>query len=121
MTIYERGYWPVALILDIGSIPEGVLTAPLDKAALQETLGDGYKVLNLTGCSQEAISYMIARGYPVLARSSPSGNVLVAGYDTENVWVYDPSRENRIRAIASDDSRDLFLANGNQFLSYMEV
>lgn len=119
--IYERGNWPVALILDIGSIPEGVLTAPLDKASLQETLGDGYKVLNLTGCSQEAISYMIARGYPVLARSSPSGNVLVAGYDTENVWVYDPSRENRIRAIASDDSRDLFLANGNQFLSYMEV
>lgn len=119
--IYERGNWNVAIVLDIVSIPEGVLTVPLDRSALEGVLGDKYKVLNLTGCSQESISYMISRGYPVLARTSASGNVLIVGYDADNVWVYDPTRENQIRAIASDDSRELFQNNGNCFMSYIEV
>ena len=119
--IYERGNWTVALVLDINTIPEAVLTAPLDRAALEEALGEGYKVLNLTGCTQEAISYMISRGYPVLARTSATGNVLIVGYDAENVWVYDPTREKGVRAIASDDSRELFLNNGNCFMSYIDL
>lgn len=119
--IYERGNWAVALVLDIDTIPEQVLTAPLDKSVLQDILGESCKVLNLTGCSQDSLSYMITRGYPVIAKTSPSGSVLVVGYDVENIWVYDPSKENGIRAIASDDSRELFYNNGNQFLSYLEV
>ena len=91
------------------------------KTTITRALGEKYKVINLTGCTQEAICYMIARGYPVLAKTSASGNVLIVGYDAENVWVYDPTREKQVRAIASDDSRELFLNNGNCFMSYIEL
>lgn len=116
--IYERGNWNTTAMLDTDSIPSGLIGAQLDAQQVQETLGDGYEVLNLTGSEEDVLKYYLNQGYPVLAQGS-DGVWLIVGYDTENFWIYDATADNKKKAIATDDTTKAFAETGNKYLTYL--
>ena len=115
--IWERGNVKNSVKLEIAEVPEGILTAPIDEASVQQALGGDYLVLNLTGCSLSSIRYQISNGYPVIAKFSADETVVIVGYDVYNIWVYDPASQG-MRAIALDEAEPLLAAQGNVFVSY---
>ncbi|MDO4621345.1 MAG: hypothetical protein Q4B22_00135 [Eubacteriales bacterium] len=114
---WERGNWKSAYTIDSALLPEGVVDVGMDVQALKDTLGDSYEVLDLAGCSQESLKYMLAKGYPVIAKGREQ-TYLILGYDPDNIWVYRPGKSPK--AIASDDSMAEFITQGNKFLTYMK-
>lgn len=115
--VWERGNQDSTRKLDPAGIPEGILSAPLDEATIQSALGDGYTVMNMTGCPLSSILYQIGHGYPVIARRPDGSTLLIAGYDQYNVWAYDGNTQG-LYAIAMDESTAMFESAGNVFISY---
>ncbi|MDD3277816.1 MAG: hypothetical protein PHG16_02875 [Lachnospiraceae bacterium] len=115
--IWERGNQDSSKKLDTAEIPEGIRMAPLDEASIQGALGDGYTVMNMTGCPLSSILYQISHGYPVIAKTPEGGTVLIAGYDQYNTWLYDMNTQS-LYAKAMDDSTTWFESAGNVFISY---
>ncbi len=116
--VWVRGDWGTSYTIDSAALPDGLIGASYDTEALASLLGDSYDVINMEGCDQDCLKYMISRGYAVLAKVSDSENWLLVGYDAYNFWYWDAS-EGEAVAVASDDSAELFEKQGNQFLSYM--
>ncbi|QOV19518.1 hypothetical protein INP51_00595 [Blautia liquoris] len=117
--VWERGNQPDNRKLDVGGIPQELLSAPLDEATIQNTLGDSYKVMNLSGCSLSSALYQISLGYPVMVRTGDGSSALIVGYDQYNIWLYDTS-ENKVYAKGMNDSTAEFGAAGNIFISYRD-
>ena len=63
------------------------------------------------------MKYYISRGYPVLGYTKDQVYLMI-GYDRDNIWVYDRST-GKPKAIASDDSREMFRADGFRFITYL--
>jgi hypothetical protein len=117
--VWERGNTKSSVRLDPAQIPSTVLGAPLDEEILRQALGDGYEVLNLTGCTLENTYYQLSSGYPVIARTGAEETALIIGYDNYNIWIYDPATQEAV-PMASDDAEALLAAQGNMFISYRE-
>jgi hypothetical protein len=118
-TFWVRADWDDSYKIDLTTIPDAVLNmSTFDSSALQEAVGDGYTVLDLTGTTQENWFWFVNRGYPVIAVGDNNEVYVIAGYDEYNVWAYDTSTK-ELYAIASDDSRSMFEENGNKFLTYV--
>lgn len=117
--VWERGNQPDRQLLNTEEIPEAVLGGTLDENALSQALGDGYRVLNLTGCPLESVLYMVGKGYPVIARTSDTETVVIVGYDSLNTILYYPDRQEQ-GYYGMNDSTALFEAAGNVFVTYME-
>jgi hypothetical protein len=115
--IWERGDWPATYMIDTGSLPQGIWDLPFEEKNLAQLIGGNYMTLNLSSVTQDSMDYYISRGYPVLGYAR--GQVyLITGYDRDNIWVYDRTT-GEAKAIASDDSRAMFLADGFRFLTYL--
>jgi len=106
-------------MVDISTIPAGLLKAPVDEADFAAALPERYQVLNLTGCSADSIKYMLDRGYAVTAQYQ-NRHVLIVGYDQYNFWIYSRTA-GEASAVASDDATAAFAESGNVFLTYGEV
>ena len=117
--VWERGNQPDNKKLDVSAIPQELLTAPLDEATIQNTLGDAYKVMNLSGCSLSSVLYQVSRGYPVMVKTGDGGSALIVGYDQYNTWLYDTTA-NKVYAKGMNDSTAEFAAAGNLFISYRD-
>lgn len=117
--VWERGNTQSAVMLDTAQIPEGILRAPLDETTVRQALGEGYTVMNLTGCSLESMYYQISSGYPVIAGVSEETAAVIVGYDLYNIWMYDPA-SGETAPMASDDAEALLESLGNIFVSYRE-
>ena len=116
--IWERGNWGNSAMLEESQLPEIVRQGTLDTEALQSGLGDGYSVLNLTGCSLESLYYQLSHGFPVIARQSDTSAAVIVGYDIyDNIWIYDPATQ-AVSALAWEDAEARFGACGNVFISY---
>ena len=117
--VWERGNTESSVMLDTAQIPSGILAAPIDEATVQEALGEGYTVMNLTGCSLDSMYYQISSGYPVIARISAEATAVIVGYDIYNIWIYYPETQ-EVSPMASDDATALLESLGNIFVSYRE-
>lgn len=117
--VWERGNQPDLQQLDTETLPASVLAGSLDQEALAAELGDGYTVLNLTGCPLESVLYMVGKGYPVIARTSSLETVVIIGYNSLNTILYYPSTGEQ-GYYGMNDSTNLFEAAGNVFITYME-
>lgn len=117
--VWERGNTKSSVKLETSGIPEGILQAPIDEASVQQSLGEGYTVLNLTGCSLDSIYYQISNGYPVIAKISAEETVVIIGYDIYNIWLFTPATQ-EVKPVASDDAETLLASLGNVFVSYRE-
>ena len=117
--VWERGNKKTKLILNIGDIPEAMLSATLDKAALQEALGDEGTVLDLSGCTLDSVLYEISAQRPVIAKTGANSSIVIVGYDEYNTYLYDPAK-GETYPYGMNDSTDLFEKAGNVFISYIE-
>ena len=115
--VWERGNIKSSITLDIASIPQGLLEAPIEESLFREAVGDDVDIWNLTDCSLASIRYQISNGYPVAGRWSENENALIIGYDIYNIWLYD-KQTGEPKAYAFEDAEAAFAAAGNVFLSY---
>ncbi len=115
--IWERGDWQDIYTIDTGSVPDGLWELDFDEKKLAQLIGGNYMTLNLTSVTQDSMRYYISRGYPVLGYTK-TAVYLIIGYDRDNIWVY--NRETgKPKAIASDDSREMFRTDGFRFITYL--
>ena len=98
----------VGALLAGGETPEGVLTN-----AMRE-----YRVFNLTGCTVDEALYYVSCGSPVFAMTGGSDAVLLTGYDSSNVILYDPAL-GASRRVLLDEADDMFADAGSIFITYL--
>lgn len=97
-----------AYLLQSGETPVTILEENLENA----------RVLDLKGCSLEAILYYVNQDIPVLARISNGETVLVVGFNELNTVLMDPST-GTIYKKGMNDSKEMFEKSGNRFLTYV--
>ena len=85
---------------------------------LQDNLADS-TVLDLTGCSLDAVLYFVNRDIPVLVMMEDGSAVLLVGFNEYNTGILDPWK-GTIERMGMNDSREWFEQNGNQFVTYID-
>ena len=109
-----------ASVIDAATEEDGVV------AYLQGILTDR-KVLNLHRCTLSEVLYFLNLGHPVLAVTGDDSAVLIIGYDSTNVTIYDPGRvvsgqeESQPEyTISQTEAAALFEGGDNQFVSCID-
>lgn len=100
--------------ISVGALIEGGETP---KSILNNTLKD-MTVLDLTGCDTEEILYYVSCGSPVFAMTGSNDAVLVVGYDSSTVAIYDPAMGTTYRK-PIEDADETFANAGNVFFTYL--
>jgi len=83
---------------------------------LENNIPNSY-ILNLTGCSMDAVTYYLNKDIPVLAVLDGGESVLLVGYNEQNIVLFDPVAKS-IYKKGMNDSREYFEQNGNRFMTY---
>ncbi|MBD5461411.1 MAG: hypothetical protein HDR26_10790 [Lachnospiraceae bacterium] len=84
---------------------------------LESNLPDA-QVLDLKGCSLDAVLYYVSRGIPVFASLNNGNAVLITGYNEYNIMYMDPLTGN-VERKGMNDSREWLEENGNCFITYV--
>ena len=92
------------------------------KTAIQilEENKTGVQVLDLSGCSLDAVLYYVNQDIPVLAILEDGEAVLVTGFNEFNVVIMEPST-GKLYKKGMNDATTWFAENGNHFISYMKI
>lgn len=85
---------------------------------LEENLEDA-QVLDMTGCSLDAMLYYVNKDIPVLALLENGEAVLITGFNEYNVVIMEPST-GRLYKNGMNDSAEWFEENGNCFITYIK-
>lgn len=80
---------------------------------------EGYQVLDLTGCSLDAMLYFVNRDVPVLALLEGGEAVLVTGFNETQVVIFEPS-SGRLYKRGMKDAAGWLEENGNCFIAYVK-
>ena len=86
---------------------------------LEENMTD-VQVLDLSGCSLDAVLYYVNQDIPVLAILEDGEAVLVTGFNEFNVVIMEPST-GKLYKKGMNDATAWFAENGNHFISYMKI
>ena len=117
--VWERGNRDDGHLVNLEEVPPVILSGTIDENTIQQSLGEGYTVLNLTGCSLDSILYFVNQGNPVIAKVSDTVNVVIVGYNNQNTILYYPATGEQ-GYFGKQDSTDMFARSGNVFIGYME-
>ena len=117
--VWERGNRDDSHLVNLEEVPPVILSGTIDENTIQQSLGEGYTVLNLTGCSLDSILYFVNQGNPVIAKVSDTVNVVIVGYNNQNTILYYPATGEQ-GYFGKQDSTDMFARSGNVFIGYME-
>lgn len=79
---------------------------------------DGVRVLDMTGCSLDAMLYYVNLDLPVLALLENGEAVLVTGYNDRQIVILDPV-SGKLCKKGISESEKWFQENGNCFITYM--
>lgn len=99
----------VSALIAGGETPKNILTNTMKDA----------QILDLTGCSVEEILYYVSCGSPVFAMTGSSDAVLIIGYDSNNIIIFDPLLGMNYKK-ALTDADEMFSDAGNVFFSYLK-
>ena len=80
----------------------------------------GVQVLDLSGCSLDAVLYYVNQDIQVLAILEDGEAVLVTGFNEFNVVIMEPST-GKLYKKGMNDATTWFAENGNHFISYMKI
>ena len=80
----------------------------------------GVQVLDLSGCSLDAVLYYVNQDIPVLAILEDGEAVLVTGFNEFNVVIMEPST-GKLYKKGMNDATAWFAENDNHFISYMKI
>ncbi|MDE6406556.1 MAG: hypothetical protein K2M20_13005, partial [Lachnospiraceae bacterium] len=75
-------------------------------------------ILDLSGCSLDAVLYYVNKDIPVLAMLEDGNAVLITGFNELNIVVMDPVA-GTLEKRGMNDSAEWLKENGNQFISYI--
>lgn len=75
-------------------------------------------VLDLSGCSLDAILYYVNQDLPVLALLDDGNAVLIVGFNELNIVVMDPVTGTLYKK-GMNDSTEWLKENGNRFVTYV--
>ncbi|MBS6194012.1 MAG: hypothetical protein KH828_00345 [Clostridiales bacterium] len=117
--VWERGNRDDSHLVNLEEVPEVILSGTIDESTIQQSLGDGYTTLNMTGCTLDSILYQVSKGNPVVAKVSDTANVVIVGYNAKNTILYYPATKEQ-DYYGIQDSTNLFERAGNVFIGYME-
>lgn len=84
---------------------------------LKESLTDR-RVLDLSGCSLDAMLYYVNKDIPVLVTMKDGTAVLLIGFNEKNTVVMNPE-SGTVYKVGMNDSREWFEENGNCFITYV--
>lgn len=116
----------LAACLDTMLLAEGISRNSqylLDQGAtalsvLQDNMPEDCEILDLSGCSLDAVLYYVNRDIPVMAILNDRSAVLIIGFNELNTVIMDPAT-GTIYKKGINDSTDWFNSNGNQFITYI--
>ncbi|MCM1253116.1 MAG: hypothetical protein NC321_09865 [Clostridium sp.] len=80
---------------------------------------ENVQVLDLSGCSLDAVLYYVNMDIPVLATLQDGTAVLIVGFNELNIVVMDPLT-GMVYKKGMNDSTEWFLENGNHFITYIK-
>lgn len=83
---------------------------------LEEGLPD-VQILDLTGCSLDAVLYYVNKDIPVLVMMRDGSAVLLIGFNELNTVVMNPET-GTVYKVGMNDSKEWFEENGNCFITY---
>lgn len=86
-----------------------------------EILQDGLEsaqILDLTGCTLDAVLYYVNQDIPVLATLENGEAVLITGFNEFNIVIMEPSKGAPYKR-GIKDSTEWFAENGNSFVTYI--
>lgn len=83
---------------------------------LEENL-ENARILDLTGCSLDAVLYYVNKDIPVLASLNDGNAVLIVGFNELNTVLMDPLT-GMVYKMGMNDSTRMFEENGNRFITY---
>ncbi|MBQ7582565.1 MAG: hypothetical protein IJU25_07065 [Lachnospiraceae bacterium] len=86
---------------------------------LNENLPDA-TVVDLAGCSLDAVQYYVSCGNPVLAVVEADEAVLIVGYDSQNTTIYNP-KLGTVDKYGKIETTSWFMQNGNRFISFINT
>lgn len=75
-------------------------------------------ILDLTGCTLDAVLYYVNKDIPVLALMEDGSAVLIVGFNELNIVVMDPMTGTLYKK-GMNDSTEWLNENGNQFITYV--
>lgn len=87
----------------------------LDGFTASRSFSDGVTMLDARGCSMLQMLYFIGRGIPVVGYTGEGSYLILCGYDSYNVTVYDPATRETYKA-GLNDSTEFFRQRGNDFI-----
>lgn len=87
---------------------------------LEENIPDS-QILDLSGCSLDAILYYVNRDIPVLALLENGEAVLVTGFNEYNVVIMEPTGKETLYKKGMNDATEWFRENGNHFITYTQA
>lgn len=111
----------VSAMLEQESVNIGVtalITQGKTPKEILETTMENVTALDLTGCELDEVLYYISLGNPVFAMSSNTDAVLLVGYDSANIYIYNPLTLTTEK-MALTDAVTLFSNAGNVFFGYI--
>lgn len=74
--------------------------------------------VNLTGATLDQVLYFVSNNKYVIAVTDDSTAVVISGYDTKNITVYNPV-SGKVETYKRTQAEKLFKDNGNSFFSYL--
>lgn len=77
------------------------------------------QVLDLKGCSLDAVLYYVNRDIPVLACLNDGNAVLITGFNQYNVVIMNPAK-GTLAKMGMNDATEWFVENGNAFITYIK-
>lgn len=89
------------------------------REVLEDNL-DNASVLDLTGCSLDAVLYYVNKDIPVLASLNDGNAVLIVGFNELNTVLMDPLAGGTPFKMGMNDSARMFGENGNRFITYQK-
>ncbi|MDD6656206.1 MAG: hypothetical protein PUE95_02715 [Lachnospiraceae bacterium] len=125
-TMQDENNSSLAVCLDTMLLAEGISRNSqylLDQGAtalsvLQDNMPEDCEILDLSGCSLDAVLYYVNRDIPVMAILNDRSAVLIIGFNELNTVIMDPAT-GTIYKKGINDSTDWFNSNGNQFITYI--
>lgn len=84
---------------------------------LEEGIADA-QILDLRGCTLDAVLYYVNFDFPVLAILEDGEAVLVTGFNEYNVVVMNPNASEPLYKVGMNDATAWFEENGNYFITY---
>ncbi len=98
-------------MLERGKTPQQILAENLEGQA---------RVLDLGGCSMDAVLYFVNQDIPVLAMLESGEAVLLTGFNEYNVVIFEPST-GKLYKKGMNDTQEWMEENGNPFIAYIRM